>query len=108
MNSEEKIANYKKRYGNVEKHTFMGKTSQADCFYLKIWELEKYGISKIVRHLNVCMIYRYPDGIELMRKSGNKRIDNETLTRLCDIFSRKLEENIKHKVVGIHCGPTGF
>lgn len=108
MNGEGQIANHKKRYGNIEKHTFMGKTSQADCFYLKIWELEKYGISKIVRHLNICMMYRYPDGIELMRKSGNKRTDKKTLAGLCELFSSELEKNIKYKVAGIHCGPTGF
>lgn len=106
--SGSQLPKYKLMYGNIADHTIMGKTNQADCLYLKITNLESYGISQIVRYLNICTIYRYADGIELMRISANKRIRENTLTKLCDYFSEQLRENIKNEVAGIHCGATGF
>ncbi len=106
--SKSQQAKYKLDYGDVPNHTIMGKTNQADCLYLKISKLEEYGISQVIRYLNICTIYRYTDGIELMRLSRNKRVKESDLNKLCDYFCMKLRQNIRYEVAGIHCGATGF
>jgi len=94
------------KFGRPAPFTFMGQTNQADCFYLKIHNFSAFSISDIVRYLNICLMYRFPDGIELLRRFAWERIPGEYVCRISMYFEALLKEVASISILGIHSAPS--